>query len=165
MPSRLGHILVEQGVLTGEQVLEVLEQQGLRRRPFGEIAERLFGVDPADVEQAWATQYSHMAEQVDLTCESPESSVLDRIERRQAWQFRVVPIRVEDNGLVLATSRQNLPRALRFSNRCLVCEASLVIAGESDLMAALQRFYPMAQLDAASLTDARAMLSSLGPLI
>jgi len=164
MASRLGHILVEQGVLSKDQVLEVLSEQGARRRPFGEIAERLFGIDPLEVERAWARQYAERADRVDLAGITPGAEVLGSIERRQAWQFRVVPLRVEDGALVIATSAENLPRALRFANRCLAREAYLVIADDGGLSGALQRLYPMAQLDAGGLTDARAMLASMGTM-
>ena len=47
---KLGDLLVQQGVLTVAQRDQVLEAQRLRRRPFGVLAEDLFGVSPA----AWS---------------------------------------------------------------------------------------------------------------
>ena len=46
MPIRFGDLLVESGVLRPEQRDEILEEQRLVHRPFGELAERMFGIDP-----------------------------------------------------------------------------------------------------------------------
>ena len=43
---RLGEILVENGLLTPQQVNQVLKQQKRGGRPFGVLAERMFGLDP-----------------------------------------------------------------------------------------------------------------------
>ena len=43
----------------------------------------------------------------------------DLVIRRQAWQFGIVPLRLDDGYLVAATSRRQLPRAVRFATRVL----------------------------------------------
>ena len=49
MTLRLGDLLVNRGAMTGQQRDAVLEYQRLTGRPFGELAERLFGVGQAAV--------------------------------------------------------------------------------------------------------------------
>ena len=46
----IGQLLVQQGVLTHKQVQHILEVQRLSHRPFGDLAERLYGVSPEAVE-------------------------------------------------------------------------------------------------------------------
>ena len=60
MRIRLGEILVKRGILTSEQVHHLLDMQAQRARPFGQLAEMLFGVDPSKIEEAWVQQpYDH----------------------------------------------------------------------------------------------------------
>ena len=54
MELRLGDLLIESGALNREQVQHILETQEREGSPFGVLAERLYGVDPAVTEAAWA---------------------------------------------------------------------------------------------------------------
>ena len=54
---QIGQLLVEQGVLSAEQVEHILTVQRASHRPFGDLAERLFGIEPQAVEDAWVEQY------------------------------------------------------------------------------------------------------------
>jgi len=63
---QLGQLLVEQGVLTEQQVQHILKVQKISHRPFGDLAERLFGIDARAVEDAWVEQYVRITGVVDL---------------------------------------------------------------------------------------------------
>ncbi len=54
----IGQLLIEQGVLSAEQVGHILAVQKASHRPFGDLAERLYGIDPQAVEDAWVAQYT-----------------------------------------------------------------------------------------------------------
>ncbi|VAX42052.1 hypothetical protein MNBD_PLANCTO03-1969 [hydrothermal vent metagenome] len=143
MRIRLGDVLVRLGVLSEEQRGRVVEAQGASGRPFGVLAEEMFGVPPKAVERAWAVQYADLTGRVRLAEERADAGVLSRVERRQAWQFQIVPMRVESGELVIATTEPALPRAMRFVGWVLGEEASFVIAEEEDLLARLSEVYPM----------------------
>ncbi len=142
MAIRLGELLVEGGHLSREQVDAILEQQRLGGRPFGDLAERMFGIDPSVVESAWARQFSELCEEVDPCALEIDPGVLEVFSRRQAWQFRLLPIRRENGELVVATSRTNLPRAMRFTSWHLQESAIFVICSGEQLERALERNYP-----------------------
>jgi hypothetical protein len=57
---QIGQLLIEQGVLTPTQVDHILKVQKISHRPFGDLAERLFGISPQAVEDAWVQQYMRM---------------------------------------------------------------------------------------------------------
>lgn len=143
MSVRLGEVLVARGLLSEAQRAHILEAQKSSGRPFGVLAEQIFGVSPRDVEQAWAEQFAHEAERVDPTAAAPAPEALAIIERRQAWQFRVLPMRVERGELLLATDAVSLPRAMRFAGWRVAAPCRFVIAEPDALSAALQAFYPM----------------------
>jgi hypothetical protein len=140
---RLGDLLVARGVLEEAQRDEILAEQSLSGRPFGALAERMFGVSPRDIEQAWAEQYSSLAPTADLDAEEPEPYALSLIERRQAWQFRVLPLRFDGDELLVCTTRENLPRALRFTGWSIGHRCVFVITSAEQLDAALERHYSM----------------------
>lgn len=143
MPLRFGDLLVNSGVLTAEQRDRVLEEQRIVSRPFGELAEHMFGVDPDTIEQAWAVQYESLAGVIDPRTVDIDPAAAAVVTPRQAWQFKVLPLRFEHGELMLCTPRRNLPRALRFAATQLA-EACFFVVAEADPMAGvLQRVYPM----------------------
>lgn len=142
MTLRLGDLLVARGLLSPEQRDRVLEAQRVRGRPFGALAEDMFGLDPALVEQAWAEQYAAVAPRIDPLAEAVDLEALTLVERRQAWQFSVLPLRFESGELVVCTTREELPRALKFVGWRLAQAVYLVTAEHDAFVAALKRHYP-----------------------
>lgn len=153
MQLRLGNILVEQGVLTESQVQDVLREQQRTGEPFGLICERLCDVSPQDVEQAWATQYSAQTRTVDPLSEPVDRRALELITRRQAWQFRVLPLRFDGRELMMVTTRQHLCRALRFATAVMCVPVYLVLAPPTALGEALCRHYPLPGMTPQSIND------------
>jgi len=143
MPVRLGELLVRKGLMTPEQVEEVLEHQAVRPRPFGVLAEQLAGVTPRQVEEAWAEQYQSITGTIDVVAARVEPEALRVLSRRQAWQFRVLPLRFDQTELIAATTRRNLPRALRFALNVLETPSYFLLADTDDLDVALSHHYPM----------------------
>lgn len=139
---RLGEILVMRGVLTEAQVREIADRQARSARPFGALAEELFGVDPRAIESAWAEQYATMAPTLALEPGEPTEEAIEAVSRRRAEQFGVAPIRFEQGQLTLATTRENLPRALLFGLRVLERPCTFVIAPEGLIGAIIELRYP-----------------------
>lgn len=145
MALRLGDFLVGAGVITPEQRDRVLEAQARSSRPFGVLAEELFGIDPRDVERAWAAQYVSWTGLHDLEHERFDDHALALVERRQAWQFRVVPVRMDRSEAVVACGEAGLARAARFVAWRIATPCQFLIVPEAQLDAALERRYPIRQ--------------------
>jgi hypothetical protein len=143
MTLRLGELMVRRGLLSEHQVEKILEAQGRAARPFGELAEEMFDLHPADVERVWAEQYALRTPRIDPRTERIQKPALDLLSRRQAWQFKILPLRVEHGELCVCTTAENLPRALRFVYRRLEVPAYFVTADDAALEEALQKHYPM----------------------
>jgi hypothetical protein len=153
MELRLGQVLIEQGVLNEDQVGRILERQRETGQPFGAVCEQMFRVDPEAIEHAWAMQYATLTRIVDPRCEAFEHAALELVSRRQAWQFRVLPIRFDDRELMMATTRRHLRRALRFATNVLGAPVYLVLAESLALGEALCRHYPMPGMTARAIDD------------
>ncbi|MFG0275573.1 MAG: hypothetical protein ACF8QF_10990 [Phycisphaerales bacterium] len=145
---RIGELMVRKGLLTEEQVEAILTEQLERGGAFGALAEELFGIGEPEVEDAWAEQYAIFAEQIDPRAEAPTADALALIDRRQAWQFRLMPLRVEGSEVVFVTTTSHLARALRFAIRHVESPAYFVLTAPGALAEALQSHYPMDGMDA-----------------
>ena len=141
---KIGEVLVQQGVISADQVAEILEAQQTSGRPFGDLAERMFGVKPEDVEQAWITQYISYDTEIDLESQYIDTEVLKVINRRQAWQFRILPIRQhEESGeIVAATSKEFLRRAVNFAWRQMRDPVYFMVTRRPQLEDFLMKHYP-----------------------
>ena len=151
----LGEVLVEQGLLVETDVSSILEQQRLSGRPFGDIAEEFFNVSTEAIEEAWAYQYAYNAPTIDPVTFIPRSDAKDLITARQAWQFRCLPMNLEGETLVLATTPRYLQRALKFATRVLDRPAYFMMTTEARLASALSNHYPFGGMNATNDTMKR----------
>ncbi len=143
MGIRLGEILVSRGVLKDWQRREILATQARTSRPFGVLAEDLFGVEPFEIEQAWAAQYAQITGFVDIESCQQDPQVLSIINGRQAWQFGLVPMRFEGNELVFLTTQASLPRAIRFAGWAIGHICAFKLARDDDFAELIQSCYAM----------------------
>lgn len=146
-PIKLGQILIEQGVLNEQQVFEILEAQRQKRIPFGVLAERMFDVTVGSIENAWVEQYARFTGKLDMGEYEVDRRALQLINRRQAWQFEMMPIGWEESGeLLVAASQRRLARAVTFIANHLEPIVFFRIADSSQLRTFLQKYYPMPEV-------------------
>ena len=153
MEVRIGQLLLSSGVLSQSQVDEILETQRRTGRPFGLIGEELFDLDPGEVESAWAYQYARLTRHIDPDVEVFDAAALELVTRRQAWQFRSLPVRFDGAELMIATTERYLRRALGFATMVIGVPTFLVVAAPPPLGEALCRHYPLAGMSPLSVTD------------
>lgn len=142
---QIGELLVEQGVLNREQVGHILKIQKMSHRPFGDLAERLYGIDPKAVEDAWVEQYIRTAGVIDLEDHEVETECLRLLNRRQAWQFHLLPLNRSSQTLSVATSPENLVRSVNFATRALEEPVHFLLAEHQQLRQFLMKHYPVPQ--------------------
>ena len=140
---QIGQLLIEQGVLTAQQVEHILKVQKISHRPFGDLAERLFGISPQAVEDAWVQQYMRMVGTVDLDHIRFDEQCLRLLNRRQAWQFHMLPMNRSDDHLNIATDKESLVRAVNFSAKKLDEPVFFQLAEREQLRAFLMKHYPV----------------------
>lgn len=141
----IGQLLVEQGTLTDQQVRHVLKVQKMSHRPFGDLAERLYGIDPKAVEDAWVEQYLRVTGVIDLEDVEIDTECLRVLNRRQAWQFHLLPLVNDGETVQVATSREDLVRSINFASRRINEPVQFVIAERKQLRDFLMKHYPVPQ--------------------
>jgi hypothetical protein len=140
---QIGQLLIEQGVLTSSQVEHILKIQKISHRPFGDLAERLFGISPQAVEDAWVQQYIRIAGTVDLDDQKFDEQCLRLLNRRQAWQFHMLPTHRAEDNLNITTDAESLVRAVNFSAKKLDEPIYFQIAERRQLREFLMQHYPV----------------------
>jgi hypothetical protein len=135
-------LLVIKGVLSRSQRDAVLKEQEESGRPFGEIAEQMFGVGADLVEDAWAQQYALLAGLIDPRSEEVHDAAVDRLGAEEAWQNELLPMRQDGQELMVCTTRESLVRALSFMDSRVRERCYFVLAERAHLHEALSRHYP-----------------------
>src|SRR5690606_235159 len=73
-----------------------------------------------------------------------DEEALRQINRRQAWQFEMLPVHFESTGeLLIAASRSRLARAVTFAASRIDHVAFFRIAESEQLRQFLKRYYPL----------------------
>jgi hypothetical protein len=139
---QIGQLLIEQGVLTATQVEHILKVQKMSHRPFGDLAERLYGISPKAVEDAWVEQYIRTTGVVDLNDVEIDTECLRMLNRRQAWQFHLLPLNRQPE-LQMATSTDGLVRSVNFATRSVEEPVHFLIAERQQLREFLMKHYPV----------------------
>lgn len=141
----LGQILQQQGVLTRQQVEHILDVQAVTNRPFGDLAERLFGIEAHVVADAWVQQFITENEPEDVCHVTCEARWLKMLDRRQAWQFRLVPLRREQDHLLIAAEERGLLKAVNFASSAFPVTPCFILAEPRSLQGLLMRHFPVPQ--------------------
>ena len=115
----IGTFLIERGTLTGKQVAQVLARQREEHRPFGQVAEDMFGVSVSDLAEALAEQLVSKCPWINLIEEQLDEQCLNMIEARDAWESLVLPMRYEGDELLCATTMETLPNAIELIQRAV----------------------------------------------
>ena len=89
-------------------------------------------------------QYVRTVGVVDLEEQQIDADCLRMLNRRQAWQFQTLPLsRDDDQHINMATSPENLVRAVNFASRKLDEPICFQLAERQQLMDFLMRHYPV----------------------
>jgi hypothetical protein len=140
---RIGQLLVEQGILSSSEVEHILSTQRRSGRPFGDLAERLFGINPRAVEDAWVRQYADLTQVQDLDLLTVDPATTRLLNRRQAWQFHVVPVGRDGEDLVLVTDQAHLIKAMNFASATFKEPFFVKTARTDELRNLLMKVYPV----------------------
>lgn len=97
---RLGELLVDQGLLSTEQLEQALALQSTTNRRFGELLIDLGFVREEHVTAALAHQFDH--DVVDLNLTRPKPDAIRAISSEYALQRLVLPIRNSQGTMVVA---------------------------------------------------------------
>ena len=109
--ARFGELLGRFVKLSDQDVSEILEEQAMSHRRFGQIAMSWGLCRPEHVWRAWCDQLADGPERVDLGAVGIDTQALSQISAELAREFGVVPVRSLGEQVILAVSPETLERA------------------------------------------------------
>ncbi|MEM0915766.1 MAG: hypothetical protein AAGB29_12280 [Planctomycetota bacterium] len=101
---KIGEVLVEAGFLSAENVRAILERQQRTGQVFGKLAEEMFNVAESTVVSCIAARLREQCRHVNLAHESIEPDAVAMLSPSQAWDHMVLPLRIDGEELVAATT-------------------------------------------------------------
>ena len=143
--QRIGDILIEQGLITPQQLEEVLKMQSAgEKKRIGEILvelgtiskEELFGV----------LQYIYETEYIDLSNYVIDPEVISLIPEKVALQYRLIPLSINDNELVVAMANPLDVYAIDFvREHTKIKKIKTMLAAEDDVLSAINSYYELGE--------------------
>ncbi len=137
---RLGDLLIQQGLLTEEQLKNALEQQKATGRKLGRVFVDSGFVSEAQIAQALARQLR--VEYVDLKSFSPDLKLIARLPEAAARRFRALVLQqMPDGRLMVGLSDPTDLQAYDEVTRLLRSDIEIAVVVESQLLGLIERCY------------------------
>ena len=148
--QRLGEFLQEKGKIDHATLARVLADQRAGSQPLGELLLRLGLVSREDLVAALGA--TSRFDYLDLTNVVPDPDLIARVPKSVAQKYQAIPVCREKNRIIVAiVEPQNLQAIHDLS---FLCGAAVVpkLAFQSDVEAAIVRYYDEAKPDASGET-------------
>jgi type IV pilus assembly protein PilB len=140
--QKMGDLLRRLVPLSWHDVDEILHEQRIGSRRFGETAIAMGLCRPEHVWQAWCGQRADQVEPVDLDQVGIDSQAVILITREMAMKFGVIPLRVSDEQLIIAAAESTYRQAISALPAAIRQKIKFVIAPDSQVWAAIASYYP-----------------------
>ena|SRR5579862_1279360 len=139
-----GQLLSQVTKLSDYDISEILEEQSITPRRFGQIALAFGLCKPQDIWKAWWEQISDPPLRVDLAVIGIDTQSLAAIPREMARQFGVIPLRAFGEQLVIAASEEVIAVARRELSARLKYQLKFVLADARQIAQTIELIYPVA---------------------
>lgn len=136
-----GELLSQHVSLSDHDISEILLDQAISHRRFGEIALAFQWCRPQHVWQAWWAQLGDSTQRILLPAVGVDTQALGSVSRAIADEYGVIPIRVYGDQLVLAASDGSLHRAAAELPQLVRKSVRFVLAPERQILDAIEAHY------------------------
>jgi type IV pilus assembly protein PilB len=145
--KRIGDILIEQGLITPQQLKEALESQknGNNKR-LGEIFVEAGVITKEELYEV--LQYVYETEYVDLSNYVIDPEVISLLSEKAALQFKLIPISKSDDELIIAMANPLDVYAIDFvRDHTKIKKIKSLLAPEEDILNAINSYYELGEYD------------------
>jgi hypothetical protein len=136
-----GELLSRLVGLSDHDISEILEDQAISHRRFGEIAMAFQWCRPQHVWQAWWAQLGQSTQHVSLAAVGIDTQALGSLPRSLAEQYGAIPIRIYGDQLVLAVAAATQALAATELPQLVSKSIRFVLAPESQIREAIAAYY------------------------
>jgi hypothetical protein len=142
-PRRIGQLIRSVVPITDHDIEEILQEQTLSHRPFGQIAIAWGLCTPAHVWQAWARQPDHPTPHVNLDRLGVDAQSIGHLPQSLAYQCRAIPVRIFENLVIVAVTDLSNRPVLEQHFQSTGEQLALVLASAEQIDQALAQYYPI----------------------
>jgi type IV pilus assembly protein PilB len=145
--KRIGDILIEQGLITPQQLKEALEaQKNGNNKRLGEIFVEAEVITKEELYEV--LQYVYEAEYVDLSNYVIDPEVISLISEKAALRFKLIPISKNDDELIIAMANPLDVYAIDFvRDHTKIKKIKSLLASEEDVLNAITNYYELGEYD------------------
>jgi MSHA biogenesis protein MshE len=136
---RLGDLLIQQGLLTGEQLKQALDEQKITGRKLGRVFVDAGFVTEEQISKALARQLQ--GEFIDLKFRRPKPEFVKLLPESQARRFRALVLDEVGGRLLVGFADPTDIQAYDEVNRILRREIDLAVVTETAFLAAIDQMY------------------------
>ncbi|MCJ7790362.1 MAG: type II secretion system ATPase GspE [Candidatus Atribacteria bacterium] len=143
--QRIGNILIEQGLITPQQLEEVLKMQSAgNKKRIGEILVELGTISREELFKV--LQYIYETEYIDLSTYVIDPEIISLIPEKVALQYRLIPLSINDNELVVAMANPLDVYAIDFvRGHTKIKKIKTLLAAEDDILSAINSYYELGE--------------------
>jgi hypothetical protein len=141
LTPKFGQILGQFVPLSHHDIEEILHEQAVSRKRFGHIALAMGLCRPEHVWKAWRGQLNGVPRTIDLNEFGVDTQALQHIDAATARKFRVLPVRLLEDELVVATSESALAAA-QISLAEIEPKHTFVLTSDGQISSAIELYYP-----------------------
>jgi len=135
----IGEILKEKGLITEEQLDNALSEQRTSGKLLGKILVEKGFVSEADILSVLSVQLG--MKEIDLSNVKVPKDLLERVPSSVAKAYKIVPVRMEGNTLIVAMGNPMNVQILDDLRFMLDCEVKGLRSNEKDVNEAIEKFY------------------------
>jgi len=145
--KRIGDILIEQGLITPQQLKEALEiQKKGNKKPLGEILSEMGAIDREELYEV--LQYVFETEYVDLSNYVIDPEVISLISKKTALQLKLIPISKNNDELIIAMANPLDIYAIDLiRDHTNIKKIKSLLASEEDVLNAITNYYELGEYD------------------
>ncbi|HBE81070.1 MAG TPA: type II secretion system protein GspE [Firmicutes bacterium] len=135
----IGQILIEEGFITQEHLMNALTRQNELNLPIGRILLQAGYISTEQLAKALSIQLGlPYANPLEFNIDPDTLAVMTA---RQAEKYQVIPVRVDGNRVIVATAEPLNLTQLDQLREILNCKIKLVVASEDHIKKALDKYY------------------------
>jgi len=145
--KRIGDIIIEQGLITSQQLKEALKMQknGNKKR-LGEIFVETGAITREELYEV--LQYVYEAEYVELSNYVIDPEVISLVSEKAALRFKLIPISKNEDELIIAMANPLDVYAIDFvRDHTKIKKIKSLLASEEDVLNAITNYYELGEYD------------------
>lgn len=97
-----GQLFKNEGLINDDQLNKVLSEQKNSNERIGSILLKLGFINEQDILKTLSKQFNHKI--INLSKQRIDHTLIKKIPAKFAYRYKIVPIRFEDNTLIVATT-------------------------------------------------------------